>query len=69
MRFTFSIFIYSSQHETKLYAQIKEAETNAINCQTKVNDLSYKLTELERDISLKNWNIERKYTRMHTDFA
>lgn len=50
--------------ETKLVTQMKEAETNALNCQTKVNDLSYQINELERNLTVKTWNIERKYTRM-----
>lgn len=53
-------FVHRKKYEAKLKAQIKEAEANALNCQAKVNDLSYKISELERDLTNKTWNIERK---------
>lgn len=39
---------------------MKEAEANALNYQTKVNELSYKINELERNLTVKTWNIDRK---------
>lgn len=36
-------------------------DTNGFDCQTKVNDLSYKINELERNLTIKTWNIDRKY--------
>lgn len=41
-------------------SHVNEAESNALNCQTKVNDLSYQINELERNLTIKTWNIDRK---------
>lgn len=61
--FFFSSFVRRKSYELKLKAQIKEAEANAFECQAKVDDLSYKISELERDLTNKTWNIERKWRR------
>lgn len=49
-------------HQDARYAvQLEEAEKMAFDSQTKVNDLAYQISELERNLSLKIWNVERTY--------
>lgn len=49
------------QRELSLLAQLAEAEGKVDGCQAKIADLTYKISELERDATLKLWNIERKF--------
>lgn len=46
--------------EARYTAQLEEAEKLAINSQTKANDLAYQINELERNLTVKTWNVERK---------
>lgn len=58
-------FFYSErkQHELNLLTQINEAKTNVADSQRKIADLTYKISELERDLTVKSWNIDRKSER------
>lgn len=46
--------------EARFTAQLEEAEKQAITSQTKANDLAYQINELERNLTVKTWNVERK---------
>lgn len=48
------------QYELNLLAQLNEAKTNVAECQQKIADLTYQISELERDLTVKSWNVDRK---------
>lgn len=45
--------------EARYAAQLEEAEKQAINSQTKANDLVFQINELERNLTVNTWNVER----------
>lgn len=47
--------------EARFTAQLEEAEKQAISSQTKANDLAYQINELERNLTVMTWNVERKF--------
>lgn len=42
-------------------AQLADAQGKVDGCQAKIAELTYKISEIERDATLKSWNIDRKY--------
>lgn len=52
--------IRRKQHELNLLAQLNEAKTNVAECQQKIADLTYQISELERDLTVKSWNVDRE---------
>lgn len=49
------------QRELSLLAQLAEAQGKVDGCQAKIADLTYKISELERNATLKSWDIDRKF--------
>lgn len=47
--------------EARYAEQLEVAEKQAYDSQTKANDLSYQISELERNLTAKIWNVERTY--------
>lgn len=47
--------------EARYAEQLEVAEKQAYDSQTKANDLAYQISELERNLSAKVWNVERTY--------
>lgn len=47
--------------EANYTAQLAEAESAAIKSQAKADDLAYQITELERNLTVHAWNVERKF--------
>lgn len=46
--------------EARFSVQLEAAEKQAFDSQAKANDLSYQISELERNLTVKIWNVERK---------
>lgn len=46
--------------EARYAVQLEEAEKQAYESQTKANDLAYQISELERNLTVKIWNVERE---------
>lgn len=40
---------------------LEEAEKQAVTSQAKADDLAYQINELERNLTVKTWNVERKF--------
>lgn len=60
--FCFFIIIYRRDlvnQESRYTARLEEAEKQVLNSQTKTNDLTYQIDELERNLTVKTWNVER----------
>lgn len=49
------------QRELSLLTQLAEAQGKVDGCQAKIADLTYKISELERNATLKSWDIDRKF--------
>lgn len=49
------------QRELSLLAQLAEAQGKVDGCQAKIADLTYKISELERNATLKSWDVDRKF--------
>lgn len=47
--------------EARYAEQLEVAEKQAYDSQTKANDLAYQISELERNLTTKIWNVERTY--------
>lgn len=47
--------------EVLFTTQLEEAEKQAVTSQEKANDLAYQINELERNLTVKTWNVERKF--------
>lgn len=50
--------------ESRYTARLEEAEKQVLNSQTKANDLSYQIDELERNLTVKTWNVERAFIKL-----
>lgn len=46
--------------EAKFTAQIEEAEKRTTTAELKIGELQYKLNDLDRELSTKSWNVDRK---------
>lgn len=53
--------------EVLFTTQLEEAEKQAVTSQAKADDLAYQINELERNLTVKTWNVERKY-QFYYDF-
>lgn len=51
--------------EVLFTTQLEQAEKQAVTSQAKADDLAYQLNELERNLTVKTWNVERKLNIKH----
>lgn len=49
--------------EARYSAQLEEAQKIILSTQTKVNDLQAKIDSLEKELSIKSWNVDRKWMK------
>lgn len=55
--------------EARYAEQLEVAEKQAYDSQTKANDLAYQISELERNLTAKIWNVERTYRKTRQQFV
>lgn len=46
--------------ENKFTTRLEEAEKEVLKSQSKANDLACQVDELERNLTIKSWNVERE---------
>lgn len=49
------------RQQQQLLDELKIAEEKIVDNQARINELTCRITELERDLGNRNWTIERKF--------
>lgn len=61
--FCFNFFCYRRDlvnQEAKFTAKLEEAEKRTTTAELKIGELQYKLNDLDRELSTRSWNVDRK---------
>lgn len=51
-------------NDLNLLAQITEAKSAITGYEIKITELTCKINDLERELTVKSWNIDRMYTEL-----